>query len=303
MEVTTNLQLKAVTQLHRYPMVSEEQLAALDVTLWLGSTERAAEFDFTNQSTVSRRHRKVLHQFGIELKRTKSELEASGDLQLLDMERQVHQMARLKRRRNLRLQVPFWLLNSPGLVPPEGWRMNPQRANLSCTDPVTLVREHVLDACLATPTQIPDDRDDLFILDLYHRPIDLTLLARNDQSPSDIEDRFQWSLENGNLHLKLMPFLPASCHERSQQWFENLLTIARPERQEAMAIRPSRHSGQSFLVAYLTEEMRMAQPMQYQVHQDFDSFTYTEHLVILAQHANEPAILALVESLQQQIGL
>ena len=47
----------------------------------------------------------------------------------------------------------------------------------------------------------------------------------------------------------------------------------------------------------------MAQPMQCKVYQDFDPFTYTEHLVILTQHANEPAILALVESLQQQIGL
>ena len=65
-------------------MVSEEQLAALDVTLWLGSTERAAEFEFSNQSTVSRRHHKVLRQFGIELKRSKSELEVSGDLLLLD---------------------------------------------------------------------------------------------------------------------------------------------------------------------------------------------------------------------------
>jgi len=281
-------------------MVSEEQLAALDLTLWLGSTERAAEFDFSNQSTVSRRHHKVLHQFGIELKRTKTELEASGDLQLLDMERQVHQMARLKRRRNLRLQVPFWVLNSPGLIPPEGWRMNPKRANHSCADPVTLVREHVLDACLATPTQIPAVRDDLFILKLHHRPIDLTLLVRNDQSQSDLEDRFQWSLESGNLHLKLMPFLPTSCRERSQQWFENLIT--QPERKEAMAIRPSRHSGQSFLVAFLTEEMRMAQPMHCQVYQDFESFTYTEHLVILEQYAKEPAIVDLLDSLQQQIG-
>ena len=143
-------------------MVTEEQLAALDLTLWLGSTERAAEVDFSNQSTISRRHHKVLRQFGIELNRTKRQLEVSGDLQLLDLERQVHQLARLKRRLGLRLQVPFWLQNKPGVVPPEGWSMNPQRVDLNCTDPVTLLREHVLDACLATPTQIPSDRDDLY---------------------------------------------------------------------------------------------------------------------------------------------
>ncbi|MCB4411672.1 hypothetical protein [Synechococcus sp. MU1611] len=283
-------------------MVTEEQLAALDLTLWLGSTERAAEVEFSNQSTISRRHHKVLRQFGIELKRTKRELEVSGDLQLLDLERQVHQMARLKRRLGLRLQAPFWLQNSPGVVPPEGWTMNPQRVDLNCTDPVTLLREHVLDACLATPTQIPDNRDDLFILKLHNRPIELTLLNRNNQSESELADSFQWSLERGNLQLKLMPFLPASCRERSQEWFEELLTINQPERNKTMTLRPSRHSGQSFHMAYLTPEMRVAQPLPWLVDQNFEPYIYTEHLVVLAQHANEPAMLALIESLQQQIG-
>jgi hypothetical protein len=283
-------------------MVTEEQLAALDLTIWLGSTERAAEVDFSNQSTISRRQHKVLRQFGIELKRTKRELEVSGDLQLLDLERQVHQVARLKRRLGLRLQAPFWLQNGPGVVPPEGWTMNPQRADLSCTDPVMLLREHLLDACLATPTQIPDDRDDLFILKLHNRPIELTFLNRNNQGECDLADHFQWSLEKCDLQLKLMPFLPASCRERSQEWFEELLMINQPERHKTIDLRPSRHSGQCFQMAYLTPEMRVAQPLPWQVDHNFEPYTYTEHLVVLAQHANEPAVLALIESLQQQIG-
>ena len=180
--------------------------------------------------------------------------------------------------------------------------MNPQRMDLACTDPVTLLREHVLDACLATPTQIPDDRDDLVILELHKRPIDLTLLNRNYQIESDLADLFQWSLEKGNLQLKLMPFLPASCHERSQEWFEELLAVDQPERHKTMTLRPSRHSGQSFQMAYLTPEMRSAQTLPWQVNKNFEPYTYTEHLVVLAQHANEPAVLALIESLQQQIG-
>ena len=88
--------------------------------------------------------------------------------------------------------------------------MNPQRADLNCTDPVTLLREHVLDACLATPTQIPYERNDLCIFELHNRPIELTLLNLNNQSECDLTDRFQWSLERGNLQLKLMPFLCSS---------------------------------------------------------------------------------------------
>ena len=283
-------------------MVTEEQLAAIDLTLWLGSTERAAEIDFSDQSTISRRLHKVLRHFGIELKRNRAELEVSGDLQLLGMERQVHQMARLKRRRGLRIQAHFWLLHGPGIVPPEGWRMNSQRADLSCTDPVTLLREHVLDASLATPTQIPDDRDDLCILELHKRPIDLTLLNQNNQSESDLVERFQWSLEKGYLELKLMPFLPASCRERSKEWFQDLLTIIQPEPHNTMHFRPSLHLGESFLMAFLTPEMRMAQTLPCHVKQNFETYTYTEHLVVLAQHANEPAVLELIERLEHQIG-
>ena len=283
-------------------MVTEEQLAALDLTVWLGSTERAAEVDFSNQSTISRRQHTVLQHFGVELKRSKTERVVTGDLHLLDMERQVHQTARLKRQRGLRLQAPFWLQNSPGIAPPKSWRMNSPRADLSCRDPVTLLREHVLDACLATPTQIPHERNDLCIFELHKRPIDLTLLNQHNQSKTDLVDSFHWSLEQGNLELKLMPFLPASCRERSQQWFHEMLTIHQPERLTTTVLQPSLHSGESFLMAYLTPEMRMAQPLPGLKLPHFEPYSYTEHLVLLAQHANEPAMLTLIESLEHQIG-
>ena len=283
-------------------MVTEEQLTALDLTLWLGSTERAGDFDFSNQSTISRRNHKVLKQFGIKLQRNNAELLITGELLLLDLQRQVHQIARLKRRGGLRLQAPFWLQQNPGIILPKGWKMNSAQADFSCSDPVTLVREHVLDACLATPTQIPDDRDDLFILALHQRPIDLTLLGRTQESQGDLVDGFRWSLEKGNLELKLMPFLPASCCQRSQEWFDQLLRISDPDRQESTDLRPSRHSGESFSMAYLTPEMRDAQPFAYKVYEHFEPYTYTEHLIVLEQHTNEPAILDLIESLQQQIG-
>ena len=283
-------------------MVTEEQLTALDLTLWLGSTERAAAFDFSNQSTISRRNQKVLKRFGIDLKRSNAELLVSGELLLLDLERQVHQIARLKHERCLRLQVPFWLQQSPGLVVPKSWKMNSALADFSCTNPVTLVREHVLDACLATPTQIPDDRDDLFILELHQRPIELTLLQRTEESEGDLKDGFRSNLEICNLELQLMPFLPTSCCERSQQWFEELLKLSNPDEQAGTAPGPTSHPGESFPMAYLTPEMRMAQPMACQVYEDFEPYTYTEHLIVLAKHANEPAIQALIESLQKQIG-
>ena len=283
-------------------MVTEEQLTALDLTLWLGSTDHAADVDYTSQSTISRRNHKVLKQFGIQLKRSGSALVMCGDLQLLNLERQVHQLARLKRRKHLRLQVPYWLQHSGGLVLPEGWTMNASRADFSCTDPVTLLREHVLDACLATPTQMPRERDDLIVVELHQRPININLLNKNDQGRGELQDHFRWSLENGCLELKLMPFLPTSCLERSKEWLKQLESINEPNRNQASDLRPSQHSRQGFVVSYLTPEMRLAHPLPWQVNEHFEPYTYTENLVVLKKNANEPAIVALMESLEQQIG-
>ena len=283
-------------------MVTEEQLSALDLTIWLGSTDQAANAAYTNQSTISRRNQKVLKQFGIQLERSESLLAVCGDLQLLNLERQVHQLVRLKHRKLLRLQAPFWLQQTSDLDLPEGWIMNSLREDFSCADPITLLREHVLDACLATPTQISSKRDDLIVLELHQRPINLNLLNKNGHNQKALKDHFYWCLENNNLELKLMPFLPTSCLERSKAWLEELQSIEPRNRNEPMALQKSQHSGQSFVVSYLTPEMRMAQSLPWQVDAEFEPYTYTEHLVVLAKNINEPSILALIENLERQIG-
>ena len=70
--------------------------------------------------------------------------------------------------------------------------MNPQRADFTCSDPVMLLREHVLDACRATPTQIPDDRDDLLILELHKRPSNSPFWTRTIRSKAT-----SWTISNG----------------------------------------------------------------------------------------------------------
>ena len=180
--------------------------------------------------------------------------------------------------------------------------MNSVREDFSCADPITLLREHVLDACLATPTQIASKRDDLIVLGLHHRPINLNLLNQNGHNQKKLKDHFYWSLENDNLELKLMPFLPTSCLERSKAWLKELQSIESRNRNEPMTLRSSQHSGQSFVVSYLTPEMRMAHSLPWEVDDQFEPYNYTEHLVVLAKNINEPSILALIEKLERQIG-
>ena len=46
----------------------------------------------------------------------------------------------------------------------------------------------------------------------------------------------------------------------------------------------------------------MAQSLPWQVNNEFDPYTYTESLVILAKNATKASILALIESLKRQIS-
>jgi len=284
-------------------MVTQEQLAALDLLIWLKTTEQAAQLAFSNQSTICRRTQSVLRQFGLKLERGPSGRRPAGDLELLDLERQVHQQARFRGHHPLRLHVPYWTRREALRDLPEGWCANPLLPDLVCDDPVTLLREHILDACLVTPTQLPACQDDLVLLDLYRRPIQLNLFPRSDDHPTDLRDRFWWQQENGQLNLRLLPFLPESCRQRSSDWFKALAAGpagSRPER--LRRLEPSRYAGQSLTVAFLTPEMRAAQDLPSQVEETVQPYPYVERLAVLAEHAAEPAVLRLQEQLQSRFA-
>ena len=159
-----------------------------------------------------------------------------------------------------------------------------------------------MDACLVTPTQMPRECEDLIVIELHQRPINLTMLNKNGHSPDKLKDCFRWSLQGDNLELKLMPYLPISCLECSKKWFKDLKDIEQSSRNKPRALLSSQYLGESFVVSYLTPEMRMAQSLPWQVNNEFDPYTYTESLVILAKNATKASILALIESLKRQIS-
>lgn len=272
-------------------MISLECLAALDLLQWLGTTERAAELAHANQSTISRRHRTALHTFDLRLVRGAQGLILRGSTELLALERQVHQHARFLGLQPLRLQVPFWSRHRALQVLPEPWCVNPPALGVVCEDPVTLLRERVLDACLVTPTQLPAATDDLLLLDLYRRPIEFTLF-HCDHGPAAGEQGFAPE----RLALQLMPFLPRSCCERSQEWFTALL-------RSAAVVEPAARAADRCLpVAFLTPEMREAQERPCWVSDAVDAYPYVERLAVLAEHASEPAVLQLQAQLSRQMA-
>ena len=277
-------------------MVSLDHLEALDLLVWLGSTERAADLAASNQSTISRRSRATLQTFRLRMARGRAGRRPFGDTTLLNLERQVHQQARFLGCRPLRLQVPYWSrsMGLPDLQ--EGWCTNPAESLLVCEDPVQLLRDRVIDACLLTPTQLPAAADDLLLMDLCRRPIELTVFEGG--APQTCR-RSGWpSSPRRRLHLELLPFLPRSCCQRSREWFQELIS-SDPTGVSVVTADPD---PEAIRVAFLTPEMRQAQNRPFWVADSVPPHPYVERLAVLAENAAEPALQRLQEHLLERFS-
>lgn len=282
-------------------MVSLDQLAALDLLLWLTGSQRAARMEHTNQSTIVRRSQAVEACFGVVIQRDPSGWRLAGDNQLLRMERQLHQQARLLGHRPLRLHAPFWTLQNGLRRLPPGWCANPATAMAVCENPVELLRAHVIDAALLTPTQLPAERNDLVCVELYSSPIELTVLAESQLS--DPLGTYRTLRDQGELVMRQPSFLPRSCLLRCQEWFGELLEPA-----GGAAGSPAPSNGRSaseptpLSVAFLTPEMRRVQGLPCVVDEASGARPYVERLVMRAELAGEPAFLRLRKHLTTLLG-
>jgi hypothetical protein len=90
-------------------MVRPEDLAALDLVIWLPKGIEAAKRLGCNQSAISRRVELCRQNFGIELERVAGEWFACGTTILLELERVIHQLHRFQCRDQLRLEAYPWI--------------------------------------------------------------------------------------------------------------------------------------------------------------------------------------------------
>jgi len=101
-------------------MVEIDALDALDQLIWRRSGVAAAKAVKMHQSTVSRKTREVLQLLGLQLVQRAGEWDLEGCHDFIRLERQLHQLHRLKSGAPLRLEGVFWW--QPALAsPPAGW--------------------------------------------------------------------------------------------------------------------------------------------------------------------------------------
>lgn len=155
-------------------MVTPEELSALDHLQWLRTGADAARALRCSQPTVSRRVSQVLERFGCSLRRQGGEWRIKGHLELLAMERVVHQIWRLQGGEPLRLEATYWSGASLATPAPVGWSTGlfdiPGKAI-----PLQLLRDRVIDAWISG--YLPDlpaaDDPEFLVIELCHMPCQL----------------------------------------------------------------------------------------------------------------------------------
>lgn len=154
-------------------MVTLEQLEALDLTFWLRSGTLASKISFCDESSLSRRLAHALKVFELQFDRSSYEL--AGDQTLLNLQRAVHQHARFKGSRALRLDATHFvrqILQDPPL--PEGWILGPCD-HLGFDRIVSLLKSRVIDAWITSDLfDLPED-EELEVLHLWHWPVLLSV--------------------------------------------------------------------------------------------------------------------------------
>lgn len=195
-------------------MLDFESLAIADAYEWLGTGSCAGEYLCVNQSTVSRNQK--------QFKALSNQLEKADCLDLLSMERLIHQRWRFQRGSDLRLHVFLWMNNLLTQQALEGWKVNPASVSRTKKAVLDLLEHRIIDAaCAPYPLIASADKGIFAIIPLYRSRLqvfadsEFLLVREKGLHPHDI------SLLTTPAHL---PFVPTEAVQCSAQIDDMLFT-------------------------------------------------------------------------------
>jgi hypothetical protein len=294
-------------------MLDVPTLDALDLMLWLQSGVEAARVSDCVPSTIVRRVEQALKTFDLKLRRSRSGWSVQGNLQMISLEREIHQLYRFQGGAPLRLHLPRWTQQLLNEELPAPW-LCPLTTELTpCGDPLSLLRQRVIDACVLTPTQWPASGgadgggvegkgadssgaaggDDLLGIELFSSNV--LLYGKNSDPEAPLPNDVLDACRQGRAHLHVPEFLPLACQAMVRKRLGSLAGT-RPEAVPTAAVR----RGQSLDVTFLTPEMATLMPELRALAMPFE-WHYTERLVVLREHGERPAIRELRQFLQQSL--
>ena len=139
-------------------MVSVDILACFDLLLWLSTGEQVSERLNFDQSTVCRNFKKCCEVFSLEYSRQSGEYIVSGNFELLNLERKVHQHARRSKGGQLRIEGMFWSGRTYLTQPIENFIAG-NHDFMAVSQPLSLLRDRVIDAWIAPFPDSPNEDD------------------------------------------------------------------------------------------------------------------------------------------------
>jgi hypothetical protein len=139
-------------------MVEIDTLACLDYLMWLQTGDEVAKRTGLNQSTISRNLHKCCETFFLNVKKINNEYVITGNTDIINLERYVHQYHRWKSYRPLRLEGMFWSGRTYLSSPIEGYVLGNHNF-MHVAQPLAMLRTGVLDAWIAPFPDCPADDD------------------------------------------------------------------------------------------------------------------------------------------------
>ena len=159
-------------------MVSQDLLSSFDGMIWLQSGKKVGTLFHQHQTTISRNQKKCAHVFGIKLKKASSIWQPQGDSLLLQLERTVHQEARLQGKSSLRLDANRWLDSALFNPPPPGWLISSAK---NATNPHSLecLQQRIIDVYLCPLTDLPIENQVLKNIEIKSKKIGVVVLQEH----------------------------------------------------------------------------------------------------------------------------
>jgi hypothetical protein len=262
-------------------MIDFESLAIADIYDWLGTGNSTGDYLCINQSTVSRNQK--------QFKALSNQLEKVNCLNLLSMERLIHQTWRLEQGRNLRLHAFRWMNDLLAEQSLEGWKLNPRSVSRTKKAVINLLEDRIIDAaCAPFPLVASVDTEIFAITPLYRSRLQVLTDAA-----------FGLVHEKGLRHTDIaamttpihLPFVPEEAIQCSAQLDEMQFASGRANP------TPSKHACRYWgmpLTPLIVPNLRAL---------DYDTSTpYEEFLVVRKEWADHPRVSALRQNLIKSLN-
>ena len=159
-------------------MVSVNLLSSFDGMIWLQSGEKVGALFEQHQTTISRNQKKCAQVFGLKLKKISSHWQPQSDSRLLQLERMVHQAARLQGKSSLRLDANHWLDSALFNPPPSGWLVSSAKS-ASNSHRLECLQQRIVDACLYPLADFPIKNQHLKKIELKSKMIGVLILKEH----------------------------------------------------------------------------------------------------------------------------